>query len=263
MALRALGIADRVVGVDRDAEVLARAVALGAIDEGSLEFASIAAADCIVFATPAGILPEVMERAASFVRPDAAVTDTGSVKQRIVQAGERLFGARFVGGHPMAGSEASGVDAARADLFEGAPWVLTTAQTSGSAGAFAAARIGSLVVAVGARPVYLTPGVHDHLAGLVSHLPHVLSFAFARTVAADPGGAIAMDLAGGSYRDLMRVSHSSPELWSQILIENRDLLLPIIASFETSLHSLHSALEATDTGALRSLLTGTEKGSLN
>jgi prephenate dehydrogenase len=253
MALRARGLATEVVGVDRSAETLARAQALGAIDEGSLEIGAVESADCVVFAAPVGVLADLFASAAPFIAPDAVITDVGSVKRGIVALGEQLFSSRFVGGHPMAGSEASGVEAARPDLFEGAAWALTPAQSSGAAMAVAA--VTTLVTDLGARPVHLTAPVHDHLVGLVSHLPHALSFAFARIVSQDTAAAAAIDIAGGSYTDLTRVSRSSPELWADILLANRDELGAMLAEYEASLRALREAVESGDRAAVLERLT--------
>jgi len=250
MALRSRGFAMRVIGIDRSEETLSRAVSLGAIDTGSPDLDRVAEADCVVFATPVGGLPGLLERASEFVQPGAILTDVGSVKRRIVSAGERLFGARFVGGHPMSGSEASGVDAARGDLFENAPWAITVARPATTVTDSAVQRIVSLVSALGARPVYLSPADHDCLVGLISHLPHVLSFAFARAVSVDPRASTAVEIAGGSYRDMIRVSRSSPELWADILHENRDVLADAISDLERILQSFRAALQSDDKAAV-------------
>jgi prephenate dehydrogenase len=248
MGLRARHIAARVIGIDRSPETLARAQALGAIDEGSQAIDAVAAADCIVFATPVGALPGLMASAAPFAEPYALVTDVASVKRDVVAAGVPLFGSRFVGGHPMAGSEASGIDAARADLFEGAAWALTPLQAPEAGGA--TARVARLVEELGGQPVQVAADIHDHLVGLVSHLPHALSFTFARAVALDPSAAAAVDMAGASYADLTRVSRSSPDLWADILLANRDELAAMLADYEALLRAMREAIESGDRAAL-------------
>lgn len=247
LALRTRGLAANVVGMDKSAEILATAQKAGAIDAGVIEAAeAVREADAIFLAAPVGILPELLETIAPHVRPDALITDLGSVKTRIVAVGERLFGNLFIGGHPMAGSEESGVGAARAELFAGAAWAIVRSQPFVLESDASAVRLAELVRSLGARPVVLDSAMHDRLVALVSHLPHMLSFAFAQTVAADPDSEAARSLAGGSYRDLMRVSAADPFLWRDIFSDNRDALLAALAACETRLHAIKSALETND-----------------
>jgi len=255
LAMRERGLADRVLGLDRSGEVLAQAKAMGAIDEGSTSLSSLAGADCVVFASPVGGLPDLMTLAAPFIGEGAIVTDVGSLKRRIVEVGESLFGPRFIGGHPMAGSETSGIGAARAGLFEKAPWALVNSRRGSLRDGGPASRIAALVTALGARPILLTAERHDHLVALVSHLPHVLSFSFSQAIAAQPAAPAAIGLAGASFRDMSRVSHSSPDLWADIFVENREELLPAIEAFEASLGVLRAAIEAGNREALLQCLT--------
>lgn len=250
-ALRARGLARRVLGVDRAAETLEKAVALGAIDAGSLDIVeTVREADGVVIAAPVGVIPALLETMAPHVRPDALITDLGSTKARIVEAGTRLFGPRFVGGHPMAGSEESGIAAAQADLFTGAAWAVVRPQPFDFAGDPHAARLAALASALDARPIALDAERHDRLVALVSHLPHILSFAFARTVGADDAAEQARQMAAGSYRDMIRVSAADPFLWRDIFLANRAALLEALAAFETQLHTLKQALETADFPAL-------------
>lgn len=254
MALRSRRLAEGILGVDVSPEVLEQARALGAIDTGAMELPALAAADCVVFTSPVGALPELMQSAAPYIRADALVSDAGSLKRRIVEAGEALFGEQFVGGHPMAGSEESGIGAARASLFEGAPWIVSSSRVGRNEPHAAAERFADLVRALGARPIAVSPDRHDHLVSLVSHLPHAVSFAFARALGLAPEGEQAVQIAGASYRDLIRVSRSSPDLWADIFIENRDELLPAMAAFEDSLRLLRDAVESGDRETIRKRL---------
>jgi len=254
MAIRRRSLAEEVIGIDSDAEVLQRAKLRGAIDEGSLDLEHLSESEVVIFASPMGSLTELMGKAAKYVGTSATVTDVGSVKGRIVEYGDQLFGPRFVGGHPMAGSEVSGIDAARPDLFEGAPWVLVTQHIESKVHLESFERISRMVSAIGARPVPLTAEDHDRLIALVSHLPHALSFAFARSVASDPSSSDAIDISGASYRDLTRVSRSHPELWADIMLSNSSCLLAALASFEHSLDHVRRAIESGDRRSLVALL---------
>ncbi len=241
-------------------EVLDLAVSLGAIDAGETDLAeAVRDADGVVVAAPVGAIPALLEQIAPHAAPDALVTDLGSTKARIVEAGARLLGHRFVGGHPMAGSERSGVQAARPDLFAGAAWAVVRAAPASPEGEASTARLTDLVEALGARPIPLEAWLHDRLVALTSHLPHALSFAFARTVDAAPAAEQARVLAGGSYRDLMRVSAADPTLWHDILIDNRTAVLEALAAYETHLDNLKQALQTGDSPALLALLQGKGK----
>lgn len=250
MAIRKRLLAEKVIGIDLRQEVLETAVAAGAVDAGSDSLRAAAPADCVVFAAPVSLICSLIEKGAAFLRPDALITDFGSVKRRIVETGERLFGNRFVGGHPMAGSEESGIAAARPDLFEGAAWAVVRSASFALDRDAPAARIAAMISALGGRPVALTANDHDHLAALVSHLPHLLSFAFARTVNADTYAEQARQMAGGSYRDLIRVSYSDPTMWRDIFLGNREALQAAIELYESHLDILKSALEEQDPAAL-------------
>ncbi len=244
LALKARGLARRVVGADRNDLSLQTALNRQAIDAAFSEPEKAAGgADFVALAAPVGAIPGLLEAIAPYVRPDALITDLGSVKARIVETGGRLLGPRFVGGHPMAGSERSGVEAAQADLFAGAAWAVVRSQPFALASDPPAARLAALIAALQARPVLLEARAHDRLVALVSHLPHVLSFAYAQTVEDSGEAEAARALAGGSYRDLMRVSASDTALWQDIFANNRDELRAVLAAFDQALDELRRALE--------------------
>ena len=245
LALRERGLATRITGIDRSETALNLARESGAIDAGTTDLAAgVRGADVIIFATPVTLLPAQLEMIAPFVRPDALITDMGSVKGRIVMAGQKLFGPRFVGGHPMAGSERSGFAAAKADLFEGAAWAIVRAAPFVLETDESARRLAELVSALGANPIALDAARHDRIVALVSHLPHLLSFAFAKGVNGNPDSELARRMAGGSYRDIMRVSAADPELWRGIFLENRAALLEVLAVWEIELAALKTLLLA-------------------
>jgi prephenate dehydrogenase len=255
MALRQRGLAGSVLGVDANAQTLKEAQRLGAIEGGTTDLAAgVREADFLVFAAPVGMIPNLLAAAAAHVRPDALVTDLGSVKKSIVASGTRLFGTRFVGGHPMAGSERSGPEAARADLFEDAAWAIVRPESFRLETDEPAQRLAELVRAVGAEPIALDTAQHDRLVALVSHLPHALSFAFARTAGSDAEADLARTLAAGSYRDLIRVSRADPGLWRDIFLDNRDALLAALTAFEERLRTLRTSIEAGDAEGLREAL---------
>ena len=247
MAIRAAGVAGRIIGVDTRADILERAEALGVIDEGTTDLQKgVADADCVLLAAPVKIIPLLLEALVPFVRPDALLSDIGSAKRHIVTAGERHFGAQFVGGHPMAGSPQGGVEAALPDLFRGAAWAIVRSEMpdlSESSRDIWAAKLQTLAQALGARPVVLDSARHDTLVALVSHLPHVLSFAFADLMADSDAPDLAERLAGSSYRDMLRVSGSDRAFWQDIFQENRDAVLQAITQYEAHLRRLKQEIE--------------------
>lgn len=256
MALRARGLAQTVVGWDHNAEMLALAKARGAIDAAELDLSlAVREADAVFLAVPVGAAPALLERISPHVRPDALLSDLGSVKAEVVATGKLFFGERFVGGHPMAGSEQSGVGAARADLFANAAWAIVPAQLSTSPTDSSLARLLALVVALDAHPLLLDPATHDRLVALISHLPHALAFALRGTVATDPEHDLAIQLAGGSYRDMTRVASSDPRLWHGIFQANRAFLLAALTAYEQRLAALIQAIQDDDADAMDQMLS--------
>ena len=215
-----------VIGWDKP-EVLKRACALGAIDEGCAELAgALAGADLVYVALPVGLtiaqLPQIAKHAAS----EALVTDAASTKRAVCVAGVNSFagGARFLGGHPMAGKEDSGIDAAEAGLFRGAQYVLIGAAGESASDPRVAAFV-DLLSAFGARPVWMDAETHDRAAAVVSHLPQLVAVALAGVVheATDQTG-LPLTLAGRGLRDALRLAGSPYAVWRDIVLTNADHL---------------------------------------
>lgn len=244
MGLRAAGAAT-VRGVDRSPEHLDRALELGAVDEISADLAQACeGADLAVVAVPVGQVVPTVERIAS-AAPRMIVTDVGSAKGPIVAGAEAVLGS-FVGGHPMAGSEREGIEAARADLFEGALWMLTpTAHTD--AGAFR--KVNTLVQRLGARSLALDPAEHDRLVALVSHLPYAVATTLME-LAGSQGDDRVLRAAAGSFRDVTRTAGSNPGIWKDILSANRGAVLGALDAFTERLSGFRDALAADDWDAV-------------
>ncbi len=207
-------------------------------------------ADLCVLCTPIGAMPELARSIAPVLRPDAIVTDAGSVKGPVVRRLEPLLGARFVGSHPMAGSEQQGLGAAREDLFEGAACIVTP--TSASAPA-AVSAVRDLWQAVGCRLVEMPPDQHDEAVGRVSHLPHAVAAALVRAIGLrvkHPGR-----MAGNGYRDTTRIAGGPPAMWSEILLENRAALLAGLEDFTSMIGELKNLLASGDASALEKFLS--------
>lgn len=232
-----------VVGYDRSPERAERALEVGAVDEVAADPTSASRdVDVVVVATPVGQILTALERLVDTLPQETVVTDVGSTKAPIVRgAEERLGGARhFVGGHPMAGSEGEGVEAARPDLFEGALWILTPTPKTDTA---AYRRVNALVSRLGARTLALDPDEHDRLVALVSHLPYTVATTLL-DLAGEEGDDRIFRAAAGSFRDVTRTAGSSPAIWQDILVTNRDAVLAALDAFGERLQSFRRALEA-------------------
>jgi prephenate dehydrogenase len=221
-----------VIGVDRP-EVLEEAVTLGAVDRPST-LKEARGADLVVLATP---ISKITDLATELPPTDALVTDVASTKTAIVREAERQ-GLRFVGGHPMAGSQLSGVENARADLFKGARYFLTpTDKTNPDA----YREVAGFVRSLGAVPTAVDPEKHDLLMAALSHLPHLMAAALLK-VASDISPE-ALSFAGPSFRDLTRVGASNPSLWSDILAENAPALGEALGAFAGAMAQLGSEIK--------------------
>jgi prephenate dehydrogenase len=237
-----------VSGYDPDASVGERALALGAIDERAAGIAeAVQGADVAFVASPVGTLADTVRAALESARPDCVVSDVGSTKRVVAAASSDE---RFIGGHPLAGAETSGVEHARADLFEGATWYLTPAQ--GSTAGVLYERLHGLLRRLGARPTAIDPETHDRLLACVSHLPHVLANLLVaqaeRTVGA--GEQRSLPAVGPSLRDSTRVAGANSAVWTDIYLANRDALLATLDEFSQRLSEARETLRRADADAI-------------
>ena len=238
LGLRQRFLAERVIGLDPDADALEVARFHGVIDEARLEpGAWLEEADLVILATPSRTLTKLARELIPFLQDDAIVTDVGSVKRPIVEA---LRDVRFVGGHPMAGSDRAGVANADAALVENAVWVLTPDEETD---AEALTRVRRLVEHLGARPIELTPGQHDRLVARVSHLPYLAALALTQVANHDDERDLMMLLAAGGFRDLTRVASGSPVMSRDMVTANAAAVKDAITSFRGSLDALEAVLD--------------------
>ena len=252
-AARARGLAGHITGIGRDRERLAPALKDGTLDAVTTDLAEgVRDADLIVLAATVlandSLLPAVLEAAS----PGAVVTDVGSTQRGIVLAAERLGGrprARFVGSHPMAGSERSGYAIAREDLFEGATVIVTPTETSDPD---AVKTVVGLWEATGARVVTMDPDTHDRAVAAISHLPHVVAWALMDAVARfEPA---ALDVAARGFKDTTRIAASDPLVWKEILLANRDAVVASLRAFRSALDDLEGLIVAGDGAAVEATL---------
>lgn len=257
LALRRADAVGAVVGVGRSQSNLDAALACGAVDricrlDGPWT-TELADADVVLVATPVGQYPALLGAIAAVIGDDTTVTDAGSTKDDVVATARVAFGARFarfVPGHPIAGSDASGAAAASAALFDGRNVVLTPLPETAPD---ACVRVRGLWEACGARVVTLAPAVHDRIYAAVSHLPHVIAFALMAEFAARPDAAELLAHAGSGFRDFTRIAGSSPEMWRDIALANRAALRTEIARFRNALDAADALIAAGDATALDAL----------
>ncbi|MDP3983910.1 MAG: prephenate dehydrogenase/arogenate dehydrogenase family protein [Acidimicrobiia bacterium] len=232
IGLRGLGWT--VVGWDPDPTALRGAGSVGAIDRTSVEEgAAVEGADLVVLAGP----PLAIEARLRSLSTEAIVTDVAGVKVPMVEAAHHLAG--YVGGHPMAGRETSGPEGASGSLFRGATWILTTDGVGSGPLEF----MERLVFDLGAVPVRMEAAEHDAAVAAVSHLPQVVASALVNRVGRNPA---ALDLAAGGFRDLTRIALSDPAWWSDVLVENRASLAPLLRELAEDLEVWAERLEDAD-----------------
>jgi prephenate dehydrogenase len=255
LALRRAGAVATLVGVDRNTQALERAAALGVIDTAADSVSDAArGADLIVVAVPVRAIGPVLHDVALSMDAGAVVTDVGSTKQDVAAAasGElRAHFPRFVPAHPIAGREASGVEAATPELFKGARIVLTPGEQTA---ADAVDLVRACWEAVGGRVALLDAARHDRIFAAVSHLPHMLSFALVSELASRGDAAELFSFAAGGFRDFTRIAASSPEMWRDIALQNRAALLEEIDRYGARLAVLRELVERGDGPGLQRLM---------
>jgi Prephenate dehydrogenase len=258
MILRRQKLADSVVGIGRRVENLKTAVELGAIDRYvSDPREGVEGSDFVLLAAPVDTYEGHLQEWAACLKPGAIVSDVGSVKGALVARSESLLppAARFVGAHPIAGKEKTGVAAGSETLFAGARCIVTpTAKTDPEA----LQAVRALWEAAGSIVLEMDPFLHDKILGAVSHLPHVAAFAL-MTALADvrDHGVPELDLAGhsgGGLRDTTRIAASSPEMWRDIFLWNRDNLVSLIDTYERHLGELKRLIMTGDAAGIEKQL---------
>ena len=242
LALRAAGFTGRILGVSSPATIRT-AVGRKAIDEGATLEEAAGCADVILLAQPIRVILDTLGRIDDLVRPGTLITDAGSTKGCIVhRANERIRRGVFLGGHPMAGKERSGIAEAESGLFTGRTWALCPFDP-GMLERDPAAGFVRWIERIGARPAVLEAGEHDRLAAFTSHLPQLISTVLAETVAGRPR---ATELAGPALRDLTRLASSPYSIWRDILSTNRDAIQDAVGQFVAELQRVTTNMEGRD-----------------
>jgi prephenate dehydrogenase len=250
-ALKAAGACGEVVGYGRNPEALRRALELGVIDRAESDIAAAArGADVIVLGVPVGAMEAVLGELKPHLEPRTILTDVGSTKGSVVEAAKRVFGTlppRFVPGHPIAGTEQSGVEASFAELYRQRRVILTPDAATDRE---ALETIRRMWQQTGAEVIEMPVAHHDEVLAATSHLPHLLAFTLVDTLARLEEHDDIFRFAAGGFRDFTRIASSNPQMWHDICLNNRDALLKMLQRFSTELGTLARAIEGGDSEAI-------------
>lgn len=246
-ALKKAKYCDHVVGCDVDVSALKRAQDLGVIDSYEQDPAlAVGGADVVVIATPVGTVTNIFQRIAGHLAKDVLLTDVGSVKVAVVEAAGKVFGevpSFFVPGHPIAGTEYSGVDASFAELFLRRRVILSPTSTTSQ---HALTRARELWLHTGADIMEMTAEHHDEVLAATSHLPHLLAYTLVDTLVQMDASEEIFRYAAGGFRDFTRIAASHPIMWRDICLTNRNAILQMITRYTEELFKLQKAIEAGD-----------------
>lgn len=256
LALKRAGLVKRVVGYSKSPSTTQRALSMGVIDvEAPSALLAVSGADIVLLAVPVSATEATLKAIKHLVTQDMLIMDVGSTKRDVIDSARRVLrdhiGA-FVPCHPIAGSEASGVEHADADLYGGKQVILTPIDRTHPGHVQKAVQVWE---ALGSRVLRMTPEAHDAAFAAVSHLPHLIAFALINGIVSQDSGKDYLSLAGPGFRDFTRIAASEPKLWRDVLLANRQELLAQSQIFQRTLHAMEQMIEAGNGEALGELIT--------
>ena len=264
LALKRAGLVKRVVGYSKSPSTTERARKLGAIDTAAESaLLAVAGSDLILIAVPVAATETTLKAIRHGIEPGALLMDVGSTKRDVVDAARRVLRERipcFVPAHPIAGKESAGIQNADAELYRGRHVILTPLPQTDPEGVQKATDVWS---ALGAQVLKMTPENHDAAFAAVSHLPHLLAFAYFSAVVNQPAGRDFLSLAGPGFRDFTRIAASSPDVWRDILVANREEVLKQSQLFRHALDALELVMRSGNAEALEDLIRGPAEGRAN
>lgn len=261
LALKQAGYCRCVTGIGRNVARLQRAVSAGVIDDCSGDLgAGIAGCDMIVIAVPLDSYAGVFEKIRNHIGANSVITDVGSAKASVVDDARRIFGsvpANFVPGHPIAGTEKSGFEAAFPELFHRRRVVLTP--LPGETDSSATEKVRLMWEAAGAIVEITDVEHHDRVLAATSHLPHILAFGLVDSLAKENNVEEIFRFAAGGFRDFTRIAASDPEVWRDICLRNRDAILDVMQLYSADLDGLRAAIDAGDGETLHAIFSRAKK----
>jgi prephenate dehydrogenase len=261
LALKRAGLVRRVVGYSKSPSTTDRAKKLGVIDVAAESaLLAVAGSDIVLLSVPVAATESTFKAIRHLVEPGVLVMDVGSTKRDVVDAARRVLRERvgaFVPAHPIAGKELSGIQHADAGLYSGRQVILTPLPQNPAELVQKATDVWS---AIGTQVLKMTPENHDAAFAAVSHLPHLLAFAYFSAVVNQPLGRDFLSLAGPGFRDFTRIAASSPEMWRDILVANREEVLKQSQRFRNALDALEHVMREGNADALEGLIRGPSEG---
>ncbi len=256
LSLREAGYCQNIIGVGRNPDNLKDALKLNIIDEASQDVASaVKNADMVILAAPVGATESLVKQFKDQLKPDAILTDVGSVKGDVIQQIERAFGhvpANFVPGHPIAGTENSGAKAAFPELFKDRRVLLTPVEQTNPQ---AVKKVTKMWEITGAIVEQMAVDHHDKVLAATSHLPHMLAFGLVGSLAKQEESEAIFRYAAGGFRDFTRIASSDPAMWRDICLHNREAILAAMEDYQTNLDQLKKAIEEKDRDELQSIFS--------
>ena len=253
-ALRFENAVGHITGFGRTESSLQRAQALGVVDSWSLDLGTaVEQAEVVVIASPVNAISSTFQKLKSCLGDNAIVTDAGSVKGPIVDAAVSGLGDKivnFVPGHPIAGKEQSGVDAASATLFKGHRTILTPIANTGTE---AISTVKDMWETIGDEVVFMEPSVHDELLALTSHLPHALAFILVDLLSRQTNPEDSFDLSAGGFYDITRIASGDPVMWRDIFLSNQQAVLQRLTEFSTAIANLAELINDCDSHGLEQM----------
>ena len=255
LALKRAGLVKHVVGYSKSPSTTEKARKLGVIDAAAESaLLAVAGSDIVLMAVPVAASEATFKAIRDLVEPGVLLMDVGSTKRDVVDAARRVLKERvpcFVPAHPITGKEVAGIEHADATLYQGRQVILTPITQTSPALLQKATEVWA---AIGAQVLRMTPENHDAAFAAVSHLPHLLAFAYFNAVANQPAGRDFLSLAGPGFRDFTRIAASDPTIWRDIMVSNREELLKQSQRFRHALDAMELALKSGNVAALEDLI---------
>jgi len=241
-ALRKKGFKNPIYGLDINPKAIEKGKELKVIDEGWTSYKSVPweEIDTVILASPVGTFEKIANQLKGYIKEETTVSDLGSTK-RLVYRMEDILGNRFVGAHPIAGTEKSGVEHSIDNLYEGKKLIITPTERTDKRHL---KKVESLWKFVGAKVEYMSPELHDYIFGVVSHLPHAVAFALVDTLRLMSDDRVNLfKYPGAGFKDFTRIAASDSTMWRDIFLENRDEVLEAIDTFKSSLNTLENLIK--------------------